>query len=736
VIDMHDLLDDLLDATIAVITGDATATPRPGQKALAHAVLTAMMGRDLTPGKTLGCAPTGVGKAVGVCVPAAVMAAELGHRTIVSTESLALQAQLLGKDLPDVAEAVARVFDGAELRFAVLKGWSNHGCPRAAIGALEDETGRPFEADNESDVKAAAKAAATISSPVGRLISWVLDETVNAGTADRSDYTGDVSEWGQVSVSPSECAKRDCPLYDYCPAVNARQKVSEAHIVVTNHAMLSVQAATGVSVVLSNRSVGPIDHLVIDEAHALPPAVRNAGAKTLSGRAVSRVARLIGAKFGSVGSVRVPEVDAVVDDGYALAGLVDKTVSEWLRGQGPSGTATMADEDNPVTDLASGIATWITAAKAVIPNIGTVVGDMHRRRALSALGELSGIVDDLISPGPGHARWGEWGLLADTEKVRGWRGGAARVSPVDVSFAIAANLYHREEPQDDDMPPVDVPISVSMVSATMPASFGSEVGIGQTVTEYPSPFAAAYAASAFYSPALRDGTELSKVARLNGPRWKFDVDLHQQWAIGQIIALVTANGGAALVLSATKRGGQAYAEALRAKTDFTVHSQWDGQDVARVAAEWIADHDSVLVGTRSLMTGLDAAGQTCSLVIVDRALRAPANVVDDARCASAAARFGLDRWAADRHIYVGDAATKMEQAAGRLIRRVTDSGMIAVLDPRLARQTPLTYPEATRNLYMTAVRYFPNKTAEPEQAIAWLTAARAIRHADAIGTTR
>jgi ATP-dependent DNA helicase DinG len=260
----------------------------------------------------------------------------LGHRTIVSTESLALQAQLLGKDLPDVAEAVARVFDGVELRFAVLKGWSNHGCPRAAIGALEDETGRPFEADSESKTsKLAAKAAAAIGSPVGKLVSWVLDETVNAGTADRSDYTGDVSEWGQVSVSPSECAKRDCPLYDYCPAVNARQNVSEAHIVVTNHAMLSVQAATGVSVVLSNRSVGPVDHLVIDEAHALPPAVRNAGAKTLSGRAVSRVARLIGARFGSVGSVRVPEVDAVVDDGYALAGLVDKTVSEWLRGQGP-----------------------------------------------------------------------------------------------------------------------------------------------------------------------------------------------------------------------------------------------------------------------------------------------------------------------------------------------------------------------------------------------------------------
>ncbi|CCI53383.1 hypothetical protein BN13_380034 [Nostocoides jenkinsii Ben 74] len=476
---------------------------------------------------------------------------------------------------------------------------------------------------------------------------------------------------------------------------------------------------------------------MVDEAHALPPAVRNAGAKTLSGRAVSRVARLIGARFGSVGSVRVPEVDAVVDDGYALAGLVDKTVSEWLRGKDQSGTATMADEDNPVADLASGIATWITAAKAVIPNIGTVVGDMHRRRALSALGELSEIVDDLISPGPGHARWGEWGLLADTEKVRGWRGGAARVSPVDVSFAIAANLYHRVEPQDDDMPPVDVPISVSMVSATMPASFGSEVGIGQPVTEYPSPFAAAYAASAFYSPALRDGAELSKVARMNGNRWKFDVDLHQQWAIGQIISLVTANGGAALVLSATKKGGQAYAEALRAKTGFTVHSQWDGQDVARVAAEWIADHDSVLVGTRSLMTGLDAAGQTCSLVIVDRALRAPANVVDDARCASAAARFGLDRWAADRHIYVGDAATKMEQAAGRLIRRVTDYGMIAVLDPRLARQTPLTYPEATRNLYMTAVRYFPNKTADADQAIGWLTAARAIRHTDlATGATR
>ena len=126
-----------------------------------------------------------------------------------------------------------------------------------------------------------------------------------------------------------------------------------------------------------------------------------------------------------------------------------------------------------------------------------------------------------------------------------------------------------------------------------------------------------------------------------------------------------------------RRDGKRYAEHLRATTDLTVHSRWDGGDVGRIAAK--ADRDGVLVGTTSLMTGLGAPATPALVVPRPGASGCRNNVVDDARVADAA-RMGMDKWSADRFIYGGDAATRMRQAAGRLIRRTSDTGMVACLD--------------------------------------------------------
>lgn len=141
-----------------------------------------------------------------------------------------------------------------------------------------------------------------------------------------------------------------------------------------------------------------------------------------------------------------------------------------------------------------------------------------------------------------------------------------------------------------------------------------------------------------------------------------------------------------------------------------------------MATDWRADHSSVLVGTRSYMTGLDAPGATCSLVVLDRPPRAASNPVDDARVELLVESAQISRWDADRRVYVADAAVLLSQAVGRLLRASEDRGMVAVLDPRLLKNNPFSYQEPTRQAYMATVESFGRKMSDPAAALAWLRA--------------
>lgn len=164
-----------------------------------------------------------------------------------------------------------------------------------------------------------------------------------------------------------------------------------------------------------------------------------------------------------------------------------------------------------------------------------------------------------------------------------------------------------------------------------------------------------------------------------------------------------------------------HARALREQIPgLTVHSQWDGQ-TARVVREWREDERSVLVGTKSMMTGVDAPGRTCQLMIIDRVPRSPSNPVDDARVEDLTARTG-DKWQADRAVYATDAALLLSQAAGRLIRSTECTGMVACTDPRLLKRSPISYAESTRALYMRQLDHFGHRFTTTADAAAWLQA--------------
>lgn len=312
---------------------------------------------------------------------------------------------------------------------------------------------------------------------------------------------------------------------------------------------------------------------------------------------------------------------------------------------------------------------------------------------------------------------------------------------------IDRNLWHDQStvplsPEDEQQAAVPVPegedvgatvdaarpLTVCTISATLPDGFTRDAGLKAQPRHYPSPFDDAFKNSMVFIPRVVDAHDVDAVSSDRYGSQKFDTGKHQKWATQHIIDLVNANRGSALILSSTVSAGKAYAAALRAAAGgrWNIHSQWDGENARVLIGRWRDDISSVMVGTRSLMTGVDAPGATNTLVIVDRAPRSASNPVDDARVEAIAEAVGGDRWAADRMVYVSDAALLLEQAAGRLIRSQSDSGMIAVLDPRMLNAGPFRYQAQVRASYQKALEKFPHKTADSATALAWLRE-RAVR---------
>ena len=148
----------------------------------------------------------------------------------------------------------------------------------------------------------------------------------------------------------------------------------------------------------------------------------------------------------------------------------------------------------------------------------------------------------------------------------------------------------------------------------------------------------------------------------------------------RLCELVNAAGGRALVLCTSHANVAHFAEVLRSRTTHEVLAQGDA-DTGRLARSFLEDETSVLVGTRSFWGGIDAAGVSCVLVVIDKIpFPVPNDPMHAARRARAEAR-GFDAFMA---VDLPAAALVLAQGAGRLIRRRTDRGVVAVFDPRLA----------------------------------------------------
>ena len=262
---------ELLDQVVEASGGQR----RAGQRTMAAHVAQALeLERHL-----LVQAGTGTGKSLGYLVPALVASASQAKPIVVATATLALQAQIVSRDIPRLLESLGDRPE-SETQVAILKGRNNYLCLHKLEGGYpEDEGDTLFEMDT------ATGATGKLGEEILRLRRWA--ETTETG--DRDELLPGVSDraWRQVSVNAAECLGRRCPLVEECFSEMARTKAAESDLVITNHALLAINAFEGAAVLPDH------DVVIIDEAHELADRVTGAVTGSLSPATISRVAKSV-----------------------------------------------------------------------------------------------------------------------------------------------------------------------------------------------------------------------------------------------------------------------------------------------------------------------------------------------------------------------------------------------------------------------------------------------------------
>lgn len=615
---------------------------RTGQIAMAEAVAKAFES-----GEHLAVqAGTGTGKSLAYLVPAIAKATKGEPHdstpVVVSTATIALQRQLVDRDLPRLAKAITAALPRAP-RFALLKGRGNYLClnkihngsagnvdPTQGGEASQEELFEPF-------------AASALGREVQRLTSWA-DETTSG---DRDEVKPGVSDraWGQVSVSARECiGVARCPFGTECFSEKARGEAGRADVVVTNHALLAIDAIADASVLPEH------DLLVIDEAHELADRVTGVATAELTsamlGVALRRATRLIG-----------PELSQRLD-----------TASTTF-------TSAIHDaEPGRIDHLDEELATYLTALRdaahsartSINPSPGDPAAAAARAEAVSGLTEIHDTADRiLISYGPALADRNDVVWL-DHEDNRGQIRPVLRVAPLSVAGLLRSRLFSQA--------------TAVLTSATLTVGGSFDAMAWAWGLNIPSPEGKTpkWRGLDVGSPFEHAKSGILYVAaHLPPPGRDASGSAEQQ---NEIAELITAAGGRTLGLFSSMRAAKAAAEAMRERLDTPVLCQGD-DSTSELVEQFAADAETSLFGTLSLWQGVDVPGPSLSLVLIDRIpFPRPDDPLLTARQRAIAARGGNGFMA----VAASHAALLLAQGAGRLLRRADDRGVVAVLDSRMA----------------------------------------------------
>ena len=605
---------------------------RDGQIAMAEAVAQAF-----ADGEHLAVqAGTGTGKSLAYLVPAIAQALADNRPVVVSTATIALQRQLVDRDLPRLADSLTAALPRRP-DFALLKGRGNYLC----LNKIHNGTsGEPEERPQEELFSPTAVSA--LGRDVARLTEW----SSSTSTGDRDELSPGVPDrsWAQVSVSARECiGVSRCPFGTDCFAERARERAGRADVVVTNHALLAIDAMGDANVLPEH------DLLIVDEAHELTDRVTSVATAELSatslGVAQRRAARVVPAELAQRLDAAAATLASAIFE--AQPGRIDVLDDE------------LATHVTAVRDAASAARTAIDTASSDPKSASA------RAEAVTALldvGDTAARILDSFVPSIPDRTDVVW--LERIEDTRTGTRVLLRVAPLSVAGLLRHRLFDHT--------------TTVLTSATLTIGGSFDAMARDWGLAGSDDTAAAWRGLDVGSPFDHARSGILYVAAHLPPPGRDSTGTAEQ--LDEIAGLITAAGGRTLGLFSSMRAAKATAEVMRERLDTPVLCQGDDSTSALVA-RFAADEPTSLFGTLSLWQGVDVPGPSLSLVLIDRIpFPRPDDPLLTARQRAVAARGGNGFMS----VAATHAALLLAQGAGRLLRRVDDRGVVAVLDSRMA----------------------------------------------------
>ena len=621
-----------LSAAVFAIEG----SPREGQIEMAEAVANALSDRH----HLLVQAGTGTGKSLAYLVPALVH----GKKVLVATATLALQRQLVERDLPRVKDALEKELKRT-ISFAVYKGVGNYLC-------LQKMNADDGTADSEVLVD-----ISSLEKDARRLREWAAKPGISGDRDDAPEV--DRRVWLANSTSGRECVGADeCRFGRECFAVNAKARAQTADIVVTNHTLLAIE------IVDSHPILPERDAVILDEAHEFMDRTTQAVTEELTSGRVARAANMV--RRHMPGKL----ADAFVKAAEGFADAMDEYGQDYRMRN---------DEERKLNELPDALAAPVRkikeSAEAVIAKINAdseiVDPDSlaDRARVKGAVNEIKTTAQKMMRMGESQVLWYEPTFstlyLAPLAVSHVLRENLFTQTPVIATSAtltvgksfdpIARSLgiltsASAEEDSDEDDWSID-PSNVQMLDVGSPFDFANQ-GMLYLPKELPEPG--------------RDGPSKEALVELG--------------------ELIDAAGGRTLALFSSWRGVEMADEHLRrvlAELPIAIITQKRGDSVGALVERFASDPTSILLGTMSLWQGVDVPGPSCTLVAIDRIpFPRPDDPVMSARAAEADAAGG----SGFMQVSLPRAALLLAQGTGRLIRSVDDRGVVAILDSRIVNK--------------------------------------------------
>ena len=628
---------------------------------------------------------TGTGKSIGYMLGAIPVAQDLKKTLVISTATVALQEQLITKDLPMVAKTA-----GLEFSYQIAKGRRRYACPRNIAqlsGTNQDQVALDFGNEHEATASWERPPADGDLELVAKMEAML----------DDCRWSGDFDEWASevkpdlqsmLTTSNSGCSGRQCPWVHNCPFYKARQGLKEVDVVIANHDLVMADLTMGGGVILPK----PEDVIyVFDEAHHLPDKAIGhfayhtrikGGVKTLEslGKAADRAA-------GVLRTTAAREQARIIKDAGNQAKEAMGSIRRAIEQEFP--------ESKPSKFRREGDAQVWRFEKGITPEVFVERGKeiaRHTSKVTQGASELHSLLKKALKDG-------EISNSAVDRIVQDMGNGVERIT----ALAETWDMWSGQDPEGP--PPMarwvtrddgEIDVAVSAITAAgMLRSMLWEEAYGVILTS-----ATITALNSFRrfqrSAGLRDddGTvylrlaspfNYSQVGVIEVPKMNTepsDQEGHTAEIVDYIANCVSHNAGT-LVLFASgwqmRKVAQALPEPL--KSMCLTQNELPKHEIIEEHHRRIkTGKGSLIFGLASFSEGVDLPGELCTHVVIAKLpFAVPDSPVESARAEWLESK-GMNPF---MEITVPDASLKLIQAVGRLIRSEDDFGRVTILDKRV-----------------------------------------------------